>query len=318
VAEDLARWRRKALKDVKAGKAPRPFTSAVIPEDRAQEIAAKLAGARTADDVKAAFATRQYQVVRLVPQNPARVAKATQRIQQRLEKVFAREARRFADWVVPQLYPDVDKAAVPDASKIAAPVDGYDWFTWFDMLVDPLETQLQKIHSQGMYDVFATLEMDADDDAFKLRDRRAEAYAKRRAAELVGKRRLPSGELIDNPNEAYAIDQSTREMLRATISRAMEEGVTPAKLRETIINDYAFSPTRAAAIATTEAGFAYNDATIQGYAESGVVNRVRVEDGDGCDECKQINGQIWTLEQAKANPLGHPHCKRVFYPIVEV
>jgi hypothetical protein len=98
----------------------------------------------------------------------------------------------------------------------------------------------------------------------------------------------------------------------------MEEGVTPAKLRETIINDYAFSPTRAAAIATTEAGFAYNDATIQGYAESGVVNRVRVEDGDGCDECKQINGQIWTLEQTKANPLGHPHCKRVFYPIVEV
>lgn len=315
-AQDLARWKRKALKDVRAGRAPRPFASTAIPADVAGEIAAKLASARTPDDVKAVFGRRQ-KIVRLVPQNPSGVADATRRMAEKLQRFLQGEAERFADWVVAQVFPEGEKAVMADSRKIAGFLDGFDWFTWADMLIDPLATQMRKIHRQGMYDVFATLEIDLE-DSFKLRNQKAEVYAKRRGAELAGKRILPTGEIIDNLNPEFALTESTREMLRGTITRALEEGLTPASLREEIITDYAFSPTRANAIATTEAAFAYNDATIEAYQESGVVDQVRVEDGDGCEACKKINGQIWTLEQARANPLEHPHCKRVFYPIVEV
>lgn len=324
VAKDLARWRRKALKDVKAGKNPRPFKSEAIPADLVGEVSAKLADAQTPDAVKAAFAnvaraTPRWKIVRLVPQNPAAIAQATARMERQLEKAFRKESEAFADWLIPRVFPEESSSKVvkADAGKIGARLDDY-FFTWVDMLIDPLQSQLEKIHGQGMYDVFATLELGGDDDAFQLRNRRAESYARRRGAQLVGKRILPTGEIIDNPNPEFSITESTREMLRGSVARSLEQGLTPDQLREEIINDYAFSPTRANAIATAETAFAYNDAAIEGYRESGVVSRVRVEDGDGCDACKQINGQIWTLEQAKANPLEHPHCKRVFHPIVEV
>lgn len=314
VAEDLARWKRKALKTVKAGRRPGPFVSAVIPAEQAAVIAATLAGARTADDVKAAFRAPRQRIVRLVPQNPARVGRATQHMAQLLQGAMREEAERFADWLIPRLFPEGDKAPLADVGKISAPIDDWDWSEWVDMLIDPLAAELRKIHRQGMYDVFATLEFE---DSFSLRNERAEAYARQRGAQLVGRRVLPSGQVIDNPNPEFTLSDSTREMLRGTITRSMEQGLPPAQLREQIVNDYAFSPTRANAIANTETAFAYNDASIDAYAEAGVT-RVRVEDGDGCEPCIKANGQVWTLEQARANPLEHPHCKRVFYPIVEV
>ncbi|MBU7015544.1 MAG: hypothetical protein HXS43_12030, partial [Theionarchaea archaeon] len=46
-------------------------------------------------------------------------------------------------------------------------------------------------------------------------------------------------------------------------------------------------------------------------------NQVRVLDGDGCEECIEANGQIWTIEEAMANPLQHPNCLRDFEPHFE-
>lgn len=77
------------------------------------------------------------------------------------------------------------------------------------------------------------------------------------------------------------------------------------------------SPIRALTIARTETGTAYNLGAVTAYRKGGV-SRVTVLDGDDDEPCASANGAIWTLEEAEANPLGHPNCSRAFAPIVEV
>jgi hypothetical protein len=57
VRRELARWRDNARKRVKAGRAPRPFESAVIPEALAGEVWADLRKARSSQEVDETFAT---------------------------------------------------------------------------------------------------------------------------------------------------------------------------------------------------------------------------------------------------------------------
>ncbi len=52
------------------------------------------------------------------------------------------------------------------------------------------------------------------------------------------------------------------------------------------------------------------------YQEAGI-KEVDVLDGDGDAICAQADGQRWTLEEAQANPLGHPGCTRAFSPVVD-
>jgi HK97 family phage portal protein len=69
---------------------------------------------------------------------------------------------------------------------------------------------------------------------------------------------------------------------------------------------------RSECISRTELGTVQNDAALGRYEQNGV-NEVAVLDGDSvnsCDECKvYANGDVvWTIEQARANPLEHPSC----------
>lgn len=73
---------------------------------------------------------------------------------------------------------------------------------------------------------------------------------------------------------------------------------------------------RAQLIANTETGMAMNQGAILSYREA-KIEKVEVLDGDGDDICAEANGQIWTLEQAEENPLGHPGCTRSFAPVVD-
>ena len=76
------------------------------------------------------------------------------------------------------------------------------------------------------------------------------------------------------------------------------------------------SKTRALTIARTETGTAYNLASLAAYRDAGITH-VTVLDGDEDEPCRSANGSRWTIEEAEANPLGHPNCSRAFVPIVE-
>lgn len=72
---------------------------------------------------------------------------------------------------------------------------------------------------------------------------------------------------------------------------------------------------RAEMIARSETAMVYNDTANAGYQEAGVTE-VEVLDGTGDEECAGANGEIWTLEEAQGDPIGHPNCVRSFVPIL--
>lgn len=111
------------------------------------------------------------------------------------------------------------------------------------------------------------------------------------------------------------LDDSTRDMIRATIQSSVKEQETFVELKQRLLDNYAFSEKRAETIARTESAIAYNVGAVQCWRESGLVESVYVVDGDFDEECQAANGQTWTLEEAEDNPIEHPNCVREFYPV---
>jgi hypothetical protein len=123
------------------------------------------------------------------------------------------------------------------------------------------------------------------------------------------------------------LDETTRtdvvDLLERTWSEAQaaETGPTAFELgtliADTVRERFAgYERWRADRIARTESGIAFNTGSLFGYRQNGLT-RVEVSDGDSDPECEAVNGRVWTLEEAMANPLGHPNCEREFHPAPE-
>lgn len=111
------------------------------------------------------------------------------------------------------------------------------------------------------------------------------------------------------------INQTTREKVQAAVAEGVERGLSPRELGDLIEGSAAFDEYRAEMIARTETAYAYNDSAIQSYRELDV-EKVEVIDGDADDVCAPVNGATWTMDEALANPVGHPNCTRDFIPVV--
>ena len=118
---------------------------------------------------------------------------------------------------------------------------------------------------------------------------RAVAFAKERAAELVGKRWMPDGSLIDNPNAKWAITDSTRDMLRTIISDGLEENIGTPAIAEAIQDGTVFSKARAKLVAHTEVANANEQSKLIGWRVAGengvVVKKAWLTATDPCDVC---------------------------------
>lgn len=103
------------------------------------------------------------------------------------------------------------------------------------------------------------------DDLFEQVNDRAVGWAAERAAEMVGRRRLPDGTLIENPNPRWAITQSTREMVRDTIEGGLRNNKGAAAIVDELQESFAFSPSRARTISRTEIAMANSEGAMIGY-----------------------------------------------------
>lgn len=113
------------------------------------------------------------------------------------------------------------------------------------------------------------------------------------------------------------VAETTKDEIRALVAKQVKEGWSMERLQEEIVaRGQIASRTRALTIARTETGTAYNLGSIAAY-RAGDVTHVDVLDGDDDEPCASANGSRWTLEEAEANPLGHPNCVRAFSPVVE-
>jgi hypothetical protein len=154
-------------------------------------------------------------------------------------------------------------------------------------------------------------------DDFALPHERIVAYAETRAAELVGKRVLADGAVIDNPDARFAITEGTRTMLRETFATAFREQWTHDQVEDALADGYAFSRSRAALIAQTELSKAYVEANLATAEASGVVSgksSILGSEHDDDYECDE-NAAAGVIPIGAAFPSGdqaapyHPGCR---------
>lgn len=198
-------------------------------------------------------------------------------------------------------------------------------FDGWSILFDEAAQCLAEIAEQSGAEALAQVGI-TDEDITKFVDRNAAAWAKERAAEMVGMR-LDGERLIVNPNPKWAITDGTRDYLRGTVARAVEEGWSPQKLMKEIADDEAIWPERAKMIAETELNMAHAEGSLIGWQASGVVTGKRSlcqhdENYQGDDPCPG-NADIGVIGIDELFPSGrkappfHPNCKCVLVPVVD-
>ena len=113
------------------------------------------------------------------------------------------------------------------------------------------------------------------------------------------------------------VADTTKDEIRALVGKQANEGWSVEELAKQIrAKGEIASRSRALTISRSETGTAYNLGSVAAYRVGGVTH-VDVLDGEDDPICAAANGSRWTIEEAEANPLGHPNCVRSFSPVVE-
>lgn len=206
-----------------------------------------------------------------------------------------------------------------DAPLPDDPFKGIQWAGW-EEFNDLFGTSLALAAKLGVQEAYVQIDLN-DKGALNLANEGAIEYAKTRSAELVGMRYNSSGELVENPNADYSIDEATRELIRSDVTTAMEEGWSNDDLAEVLADNYAFSDQRAETIARTETAFADTNGNMSMYVESGIVESKQwIVGADCCPDCAELDGEVVGLDEQFSDgsdcPPAHPNCRCDFIPIL--
>jgi SPP1 gp7 family putative phage head morphogenesis protein len=202
--------------------------------------------------------------------------------------------------------PPVRKDATDDEiERLLRELDPDAW----TVLIDPSEEALRNVMQDTGQTALKQLGLQDNEAIVRVVSERAVSFAKERAAELVSQ-----------------ISDSTKDMLRGLISRALEEGPDPKALAKDIRDALAFSPARAEMIARTELGQAHSQGALEGYkaaADTGIAMKKEwaAGGGDTCDICEtnEAEGPIALDDEFPSGddaPLAHPNCECALVPVV--
>lgn len=185
-----------------------------------------------------------------------------------------------------------------------------------------VQPELEAVAKDGGRVALAQVGIADDENIVQLTNEYGVLYAKLRAAEMVGMRVNEDGELVENPNAEWRIDDATRELLRGDVREGMEEGLSNDELADRIADSYAFSDARAETIARTETAFADIAGNLNAYRESGQVEKKQwLTAEDCCDDCQALDGVQVDLDDEFPNDGGegpplHPNCRCDVLPIL--
>ena len=186
-------------------------------------------------------------------------------------------------------------------------------------LIGPMVKITAPAASDGVDDGFAAIKVSADSPDGQIARQKAVDWAKNRAAELVGKKIQPDGTVVDNPDTKWSIAESTRTMLKADVTDAMDQGLSAGALADKISQSYAFSPARAETISRTEIRTADTQGNLIGWKQSGVVAGKEWLAHDGCcDDCQALDGQQVGIDEQfdDGDPPAHPNCRCTVLPVL--
>jgi hypothetical protein len=169
-------------------------------------------------------------------------------------------------------------------------VNGYDW----EGSADELEKLMRKYYPQLLQLSYEAVGIDFDLTNPRVQDK-IDTLAKK----------------VRN------VPETTRDSIRGWVKAGTQLGWSPEQIARRIREDgEVISKSRATTIARTESAVAYQGGTVLAYRDAGV-EKVRVLDGDEDAECAEADGQVWTLDEAEANPIAHPNCTRAFTAVIE-
>jgi hypothetical protein len=177
------------------------------------------------------------------------------------------------------------------ASQIEELVSSID-LSSLEVIVDAMDEGFYDIASDTALKALAQVGVKATDDLVNRVNQAAVDFARTRSAELVGMRFNAAGDLVQNPNAAYAITDSTREMLRSTISQGLADNIGTDAIAEAIQGSFAFSAERANLIAMTEVRNANEQSKLEGWRAAGeagvtVMKSWQVSNNENtCDICE--------------------------------
>jgi len=234
--------------------------------------------------------------------------RAERHLSTQLTKFLAKEGRRLSA-VLTKLAKDAD-----DADDLT--------LDWTD-LIPVFEPQIAAVAKRAGIQALAQVRVTDEGITDSVSDA-AIAYAKERAGELVGMA-WDGKEWVPNPNAEWAITDSTRDMLRATIKAGTEDGLSADALADKIRDSYAFSQERAQTIARTELASAHVQGNLEGWKQSGVVSKKESILSSGHDQDDECNdnadaGEIpidADFPSGDDGPPYHPNCECDVVAIVE-
>lgn len=232
------------------------------------------------------------------------ITKARGALEDTLKKSFKKMADRVA------------KETLKVKKDKSDPFGGLDWEEWTEALAVGFTTTLVAVAKDGSIEASVQIGIETNNAV----NDAAVAWAEQHAAELVGKK-VVDGALVDNPDAAYGIVDTTRDLIRADVAAAKESGATTDELAATLRDSYAFSDARAETIARTEVARTDVQSSLITYRESGVVEGKRWLVGAGCcQDCADIDGEEVGLDEDFSNgesgAPAHPNCRCDVIPVL--
>lgn len=239
---------------------------------------------------------------------PAKATKRAKTVASGLSRFLKKQGKKIGQ-AAAEAYSNVHKDDADDIDRILRDLD-LDWSS----LESSVEGSIADTAKESAADVLTELEI-TDQDVFDLVNKDAIDFAMKRAAELVGMK-FEDGQLIENPDARWAITETTREELRRIVTKAFEDGQTPAELEQTIGDSFQFSDSRAEMIARTEMAAAHVQGSLAAAERSGVAVKkfsMLSADHDHDDECDD-NEEAGEIDLDEDFPSGddgppfHPNC----------
>lgn len=194
----------------------------------------------------------------------------------------------------------------------------YSGFTTFISDAGPI---LGDMAADGAGEALAQLNFEGA--SLDLVNEAAVVWAQQHAAELVGKRLLKDGTIIDNPGAKWRIDEKTREGLQKLVTQAMKDGWSNDRLASEIRSSTTFGAERAETIARTETAKADVEGNLIGYRAAGVTRkRWLLAQSDFCAACAGNSeqgaiGMDKAFQSGAMAPPAHPRCRCDVLPVLE-
>ena len=232
--------------------------------------------------------------------------KARHALEKQLTRHFTRMRRKVKKTFGSELG-KLHKSAEDELAKKIEKLFEEDWLAIAGSSAVSLEAAAQAGVAAGA----TQLELE-DEELINKVNEQAIALANYRAAEMVGMRYAPNGDLMANPDARWAISDTTRDKIREIITEVFEEKLTELRdVEEKIDAAGIFNDQRASMIARTEIANVQANANLIMWQLSGVVKKVSwvLSGAHGAlDECDMLaDAGPYDVDQVPEFP-AHPNC----------